>query len=136
VKSSHQVNHRSLSGRDAYETLDAAQLYHDHDYRALPHPLQIPQDGYAHGEYAYASHGSGATLSGKRITSFIFVISCYRFTFRRYVFLQAICTSYSIRSLLVVAIPASLGRWSRMSSGGPSMACSAKRTSLRSSART
>jgi hypothetical protein len=125
----------SLSGRDAYEPIDAAQLYHEHDdYRALSQPLQIPQDGYAHGQYAYASHSSGATLSGKRITSFNSLISCYRFIYRRYIFLHAICTCYFIRSLLVVAIPASLGRWSRMSSGGPSMACSAKRTSLRSSA--
>jgi hypothetical protein len=121
----------SLSGRDAYETLDAAQLYHEHDYRALPEPLQILQDGYAHGEYAYASHSSDATLSGKRITSFNSTFSCYCFTCRRYMLPHAISTSHSIRSLLVVAIPASLGRWSRMSSGDPSMACSAKRTSLR-----
>jgi hypothetical protein len=57
----------SLSGRDNYETLDAAHLYHEHDYRALPHPLQIPQDGYAQGQFAYASHSSGPSLSGKRI---------------------------------------------------------------------
>jgi hypothetical protein len=63
----------SLSGRDTYEPLDAAQLYHEHedDYRALPPPLSSPQDGYAHGEYAYAPHhSSGASLSGKRIALF------------------------------------------------------------------
>ncbi|QRD00928.1 hypothetical protein JI435_164870 [Parastagonospora nodorum SN15] len=61
----------SLSGRDTYEPLDAAQLYHEHedDYRALPPPLSSPQDGYAHGEYAYASHhSSGASLSGLQYT--------------------------------------------------------------------
>ncbi|KAH3907794.1 hypothetical protein HBI56_182530 [Parastagonospora nodorum] len=40
-----------------------------HDYRALPPPLSSPQDGYAHGEYAYASHhSSGASLSGLQYT--------------------------------------------------------------------
>jgi hypothetical protein len=60
-----------LSGRDTYEPLDVTQLYHDTDYRALPPVLQIPQDGYAHGQFAYASHNSGTSLSGKRIAYFI-----------------------------------------------------------------
>jgi hypothetical protein len=68
---SQRVNAYSLSGRNTYEPLDANQLYHDTDYRALPPALQIPQDGYAHGQFAYASHGSSGSLSGKRITYFI-----------------------------------------------------------------
>jgi hypothetical protein len=59
------------SGRDAYADLDAAHLYHDNNYRALPHPLQIPQDGFAHGHFAYASHSSGVSLPGKRTALFI-----------------------------------------------------------------
>ncbi|KAH7074671.1 hypothetical protein BKA63DRAFT_319020 [Paraphoma chrysanthemicola] len=57
------------SGRDAYANLDASQLYHDNNYRALPHPLQIPQDGFAHGHFAYASHSSsGVSLPGLQYT--------------------------------------------------------------------
>ncbi|KAF2031380.1 hypothetical protein EK21DRAFT_63360 [Setomelanomma holmii] len=58
----------SSSGRDAYDNLDAAHLYHDNNYRALPHPLQIPQDGFAHGHFAYALHSSGASLPGLQYT--------------------------------------------------------------------
>ncbi|KAF1915381.1 hypothetical protein BDU57DRAFT_557536 [Ampelomyces quisqualis] len=42
----------SLSGRDGYDGLDSAPPYHEHDYHATA------PDGYAHGEFAFASHGS------------------------------------------------------------------------------
>lgn len=62
----------SLSGRDAYDHhFDLTHLYHEPNYRALPHPLQIPQDGYAHGELAYASHSSAASLPGKHTSLFV-----------------------------------------------------------------
>ncbi|KAF2823732.1 hypothetical protein CC86DRAFT_59284 [Ophiobolus disseminans] len=59
----------SLSGRDTFDAFDAAHLYHEHNYRALPHPLQIPQDGYAHNQFAFASHGSSSvSLPGLQYT--------------------------------------------------------------------
>jgi hypothetical protein len=113
-----------LSGHDTFETLDAAQLYHEHDYRSLPHPLQIPQDGYAHDEYAYATHSSGASLSGKRIALFQLPIIISASLVRAIYFNCAARTSHLLRSLLVIAIPAALGRWFSMSSTVPPMACS------------
>jgi hypothetical protein len=94
----------SLSGRDGYDALDTSQLYQEHDYRALPQPLQIPPDGYAHDEFAYASHGSGTSLSGKLVALFVslrIVVSN----------ISTICSLYSfstcllLQSLLVVAMP-------------------------------
>jgi hypothetical protein len=90
----------SLSGPNQF---DVANLFHDHDYPALPHPLQIPQDGYAHG-FAYASHSTGVSGPGKRIALFIsnpnsasqsdaICIPCNS------------CTSYSLLSLPVVSQP-------------------------------
>jgi len=97
----------SLSGRDACDTIDAAHLYHEHDYRALPHSLQIAQDGYEHDQFAYASHsGSGVPLSGKRIAlSILFSI-----VDTIYVPCNS-CTSRSLRSLPVVSLPRSWVAW-------------------------
>ncbi|KAH7386915.1 hypothetical protein DE146DRAFT_759325 [Phaeosphaeria sp. MPI-PUGE-AT-0046c] len=58
----------SLSGPDSFDTLDATQLYHEHNYRALPPALQIPPEGYAHSDYGYASHSVGTTLSELQYT--------------------------------------------------------------------
>jgi hypothetical protein len=92
------VNVCSLSGPNQF---DVANLFHDHDYHALPHPLQIPQDGYAHGEFAYST---GVSVPGKRVALFIsnpnsasqsdaICIPCNS------------CTSYSLLSLPVVSRP-------------------------------
>jgi hypothetical protein len=99
------------SGRDAYANLDAAHLYHENNYRALPHPLQIPQDGFAHGHFAYASHSSsGVSLPGKRTALFI-NISLITSHLRAIFSLCDLCTSHLVRSLLVVLESASLGCW-------------------------
>lgn len=92
----------SLSGRDAYD-LDSAHLYHEHNYRALPHPLQIPQDGYAHSQFAYASHSSGGALPGKLLYLCCFILPVHMSALL-YIPCES-CTSRPIRSLLVVAPP-------------------------------
>jgi hypothetical protein len=97
----------SLSGRDSYDALDAAHFYQEHDYRALPQPLQIAPDGYAHSEFAYASHGSGTSLSGKLIALFVSL----RIVVSNISTIHSLCVSsacHLLQSLLVVAMPC---RW-------------------------
>ncbi|KAF1851024.1 uncharacterized protein K460DRAFT_26457 [Cucurbitaria berberidis CBS 394.84] len=63
----------SSSGRDHFDILDAANLYHDqHDYPGhRVQPLHIAvQDGYPPGhQFAYPSHSSGVSLPGLQYTS-------------------------------------------------------------------
>jgi hypothetical protein len=60
------------SGRDHFDMLDAANLFHDNYQSHRGQPLQIPApDGYQAGhQYGYASHSSGVTLPGKRFPLF------------------------------------------------------------------
>jgi hypothetical protein len=112
----------SLSGRDGYDALDTPQLYQEHNYRALPQPLQIPPDGYAHDEFAYASHGSGTSLSGKLVALFVSL----RIVVSNISTIHSLCvfsTCHLLQSLLVVAMPRRWGRWFSMSSELGPIAC-------------
>jgi hypothetical protein len=112
----------SLSGLDTYETLDTTHLYHEHDYRALPPALETP-DGYAHGDFAYASHGSDTSLSGKLITPAVLldISGCHSALFTPCALLSA---SRSLHCRLEAAMPVLLGRWLSMSSELGPIACS------------
>ncbi|KAF2128589.1 hypothetical protein P153DRAFT_376708 [Dothidotthia symphoricarpi CBS 119687] len=64
----------SSSGRDAFDSiLDAAHLYHDHNFRQdrMALPLQIPgHDSYTQDDqFGYASHSNEPSLSGLQYTS-------------------------------------------------------------------
>ncbi|KAL5121686.1 hypothetical protein ACEQ8H_000373 [Pleosporales sp. CAS-2024a] len=61
----------SLSGPDhGFAPIDASPLDHHDEYHVLPEPLQVPQDGFAHGhgEYSSASHSSVASRPGLQYT--------------------------------------------------------------------
>jgi hypothetical protein len=78
----------SSSGHDLFDILDAANLYHNHEYHPGEQhlqPLRIPsQNEIAQNQhFAYALHSSGASAPGKRnpsiylhfITSMYFVLN-------------------------------------------------------------
>jgi hypothetical protein len=64
----------SSSGHDLFDILDAANLYHDHEYHPGGQhlqPLQIPtQNDIAQNQhFAYALHASGVSAPGLQYTS-------------------------------------------------------------------